>query len=498
MPKQTSRPRQAPSPVRKAILYTRYSSHTQDGNWSTDAQVNALRGYCEAHGWEVVELAGDEAISGSHDRRPGFIHAMDQIRAGRADVLVVHKLDRFSRSMADTFRYIRELEDLGAGLVCVEQGIDTTNLIAGKVLLAVFAALAEVYLDNLSGEIRKGNAARVRAGLHLGQAPFGYRAQGAKGTRSTRVWDVDPEAAAVVRDLFERYAAGTTSLRRLALSLRDRGLVPPRGGVFQTSTVRAILCNPVYVGMIYHQGETHPGRQEAIVDQGLWDAAQAMRRRRYRSLRAEGSGPDRSYLFSGLARCAGCGRTLVGLTTRGRVSYICASKHKGLPCSARRTTVPSAILEAAVVGPLRSITFPVGWQEQLVAEYERRARARPDHEPERASLTRKLGRLQDLLIAGDIDQARYRAERDRAQAFLDALPPPPTPEDRGRLLARVQGIASLLPDLPADGTPRAGPWRELLLGAVDHITVDLDRPPPRVAWDPDFRALVELLSTNEG
>src|SRR5260370_33353139 len=106
----------SPNAERRAVLYARYSSSLQADSWSIEAQVADLRVYCERMGWAVLpEICIDEAISGSTDERPGLERAMSLIREGKANVLVVHKLDRFFRNMAKTVEYVAALAAYGAG-----------------------------------------------------------------------------------------------------------------------------------------------------------------------------------------------------------------------------------------------------------------------------------------------------------------------------------------------------------------------------------------------
>jgi site-specific DNA recombinase len=102
------------------VLYIRYSSEMQKESWSLEAQVNELRAYCDRQGWDVVDVCKDEAISGSKVDRPGFQRALALVRDARANSIIVHKLDRFFRGVEETFRYIDDLEQHGAGLVCIQ------------------------------------------------------------------------------------------------------------------------------------------------------------------------------------------------------------------------------------------------------------------------------------------------------------------------------------------------------------------------------------------
>ncbi len=156
------------SGLSRAAVYHRVSSEEQVEGYSLDAQQRATQAYCEAHDWEVVREYRDEGKSAWTDdlaKRPAFARMIADAEAGRLDVVVVHKLDRFSRNLMVTLETLHRLKASGVGFVSISESMDFTNPI-GQVVLATLAAFAEYYSANLSAETKKGKAERKKQGLY--------------------------------------------------------------------------------------------------------------------------------------------------------------------------------------------------------------------------------------------------------------------------------------------------------------------------------------------
>ena len=144
----------------RAALYARVSSEEQVEGYSIDAQRRAFGQFCEARQWvpsrEYVE-EGKSAHTDDLRKRPMFRQAIDDAIAGQYDVLVVHKIDRFSRRLKVTLEYFEKLGKAGIGFVSIQNDIDYSTP-TGKFMLVMQGGLAELYSDNLSEETKKGLA----------------------------------------------------------------------------------------------------------------------------------------------------------------------------------------------------------------------------------------------------------------------------------------------------------------------------------------------------
>ena len=159
----------------KTAVYAKVSTDKQVEGYSIDVQRRAFQQFCEARQWvpnrEYVE-EGKSAHTDDLRKRPMFRQAIDDAIAGRYDVLVVHKIDRFSRKLKVTLEYFEKLGKAGVGFVSIQNDIDYSTP-TGKFMLVMQGGLAELYSDNLSEETKKGWHERRKQGLYCGTLPFG-------------------------------------------------------------------------------------------------------------------------------------------------------------------------------------------------------------------------------------------------------------------------------------------------------------------------------------
>src|SRR5215218_10319545 len=231
----------------RAGVYARVSSDEQLEGFSLDAQRRAVSEFCAARGWRVVEEYVDEGKSARGDdlaKRPAFKRLMDDAAAGRLDVVVVHKLDRFARNIRVTFEQFQILHRHHVLFASVgEQGFDFTTPM-GQVILSVLAAFAQYYSDNLGQEVKKGKRERKAQGLYNGLLPFGVK------KNSTGIPVPDPENYPGLLLAFNEAAKGASD-RDVAVRLNDAGYrtTGNRGrNPFTKDTVRVMLQNRFYLG----------------------------------------------------------------------------------------------------------------------------------------------------------------------------------------------------------------------------------------------------------
>ena len=269
-------------PVRCAI-YTRVSTDQgleQDFN-SLDAQYDASQAYIrsQAHaGWTLVRSKYDDGgFSGGNTDRPALQRLLEDVRAGKIDVIVVYKVDRLTRSLADFAKLVELFDQHGVSFVSVTQQFNTTTSM-GRLTLNVLLSFAQFEREVTSERIRDKIAASKRKGLWVGgMAPLGYDTKDRKIT-------VNEAEAERVRTIFRSYLK-LGSLNLLMADLRTRGIVTKVrtlktgqtvGGIpFTRGPLAHLLRNRFYIGEVVFKGETLAGEQPAIVDQDLFDAVQA-------------------------------------------------------------------------------------------------------------------------------------------------------------------------------------------------------------------------------
>ena len=201
------------------------SSQAQaEEGWSVDAQLHALRAYAEAHGWGIGGEYIDDGVSAARESaasRPEFRRMLADVDARRVDVVVVHKLDRFSRNLVVTFQALARIERAGATFVSLTEHIDMTTP-TGRLMLGVFALFEQFYSDNLGSEVSKGRKERALGGLPNGDLPFGYVSAGDPRKPAVQVED----EAKLVAEAFRQYSGGRVSAQQIATWMNTQGVSP--------------------------------------------------------------------------------------------------------------------------------------------------------------------------------------------------------------------------------------------------------------------------------
>ncbi len=269
-------------PVRCAI-YTRVSTDhglEQDFN-SLDAQHDAAQAYIrsQAHaGWALIRVRYDDGgYSGGSTERPALQRLLADVGTGKVDVIVVYKVDRLTRSLADFAKLVELFDGHGVSFVSVTQQFNTTTSM-GRLTLNVLLSFAQFEREVTSERIRDKIAASKRKGLWVGgRVALGYE------TRDRKITVVEQEAERV-RTIFRRYLE-LGSLNRLMADLRERGIVTKVrslktgrtvGGIpFSRGPLAHFLRNRFYIGEVVFKGEVLPGEQPAILDRDLFEAVQA-------------------------------------------------------------------------------------------------------------------------------------------------------------------------------------------------------------------------------
>lgn len=268
-------------PVRCAI-YTRVSTdHGLDQEFnSLDAQYDAASAYVksQAHaGWTLIRSRYDDGgYSGGSTDRPDLQRLLDDIRSRKLDVIVVYKVDRLTRSLADFAKLVELFDAHGVSFVSVTQQFNTTTSM-GRLTLNVLLSFAQFEREVTSERIRDKIAASKRKGLWVGgPLPLGYQ------MKDDKIAVVEDEAERV-RLIFRRYLelggvnALVRDLRERNIRTKERLLATgiTRGGIlFGRGSLFYLLRNRFYIGEVKYKDEILPGEQPAILDRALFDSAQ--------------------------------------------------------------------------------------------------------------------------------------------------------------------------------------------------------------------------------
>ena len=263
----------------RCAIYTRVSTDQgleQDFN-SLDAQREASEAYIksQAHeGWRLVrDRYDDGGFSGGSMDRPALQKLLIDVQARRIDVIVVYKVDRLTRSLADFAKLVEMFDANGVSFVSVTQSFNTTTSM-GRLTLNVLLSFAQFEREVTGERIRDKIAASKKKGMWMGGVvPLGYRVE-------SRALHIVEDHAEIVRSLFRRYLEAGSVVRlkqqldaeevRLPVRIDGRGR-STGGGLFSRGHIYKILSNPIYVGRIAHKGQVHEGQHPPIVTKDLWD-----------------------------------------------------------------------------------------------------------------------------------------------------------------------------------------------------------------------------------
>jgi len=233
----------------------------------------------QAHaGWALIRSRYDDGgYSGGSTDRPDLQQLLDDIRARKIDVIVVYKVDRLTRSLADFAKLVELFDAHGVSFVSVTQQFNTTTSM-GRLTLNVLLSFAQFEREVTSERIRDKIAASKKKGMWMGGwVPLGY-------DRRDRTLIVNETEARTVRTMFDLFLklknvrALQTELARL--NLRTKPYAVQRGRAignlpFARGHLYKILSNPLYLGEIEHKGVGHAGQHPALITQGTWAAVQA-------------------------------------------------------------------------------------------------------------------------------------------------------------------------------------------------------------------------------
>lgn len=318
------------SQIKRAIAYARFSSNNQREE-SIDAQLRAIREYCQKNEIHLVAVFTDEAVSGKSDNRDDFQKMVKGVIKGHYDVdaILVHKFNRFARNKYDSALYKKRLKEVGVRVVSVTQNIEDTP--EGAMMESFLEAMDEYYSANLAMEVRKGLRENALKGKHAGgQVLFGL-------SLDDEGYYIPNNNAAIVRRIFEEYAAGIPKTE-ICERLNREGYRNQRGKRFNTRTLSDLLKNEKYIGnYVYTIDRTETIRldgviKDPVIDRKLWEKVQKLCTDG--AIKGRVRKQKKQYFLTGKAYCECCGSPISGAGSKrsrnGNLNYYykCVGKVK--------------------------------------------------------------------------------------------------------------------------------------------------------------------------
>lgn len=419
-------PRQKNEPLapRRAALYIRVSTEEQvKQGYSLQAQRDNLEQYARANGYAIAGLYVDEGKSArkKYTQRKEFMRMLDDVKAGKIDVILFIKLDRWFRSVADYYKIQEILDAHNVAWKTTQEHYDTetTN---GRLYINIRLSVAQDESDRDSDRIKFVFDSKVARGeVITGSLPMGLMIQDKHVVP-------DPATADIVRDFFRHYKSHSSIGAAMTYIRETYGII------LWDPTARKMLHNPLYKGAY----RDNPNYCEPLIPPAEFDAIQQLLESR--SVRQNESG--RVYIFAGLLICEECGQRMSGSHSTDpkkveRKFYRCRNATLYKRCTHRRQ-MGEAKLEEWLL--LNLGTELDRWETEwnVAAAQAKRARIDP------AAIRRKMDRLKDLYVNEMIDMEQYRADWTRYSTQLQEAQ-----EEEPAAAPDFQGLRELLSGGPS-------------------------------------------------
>lgn len=389
----------------RCAIYRRVSTDMQaEEGFSLEAQKNRLQAYAESQGWTIVEDYCDEGFSAKNTDRPEMQRLISDIKKKKFDVVLVYRLDRFVRSVLDLHELLQLMEKYDVKFKSATEVFDTTSA-TGRLFITLIATLAQWERETIAERVHLGMAKKAEQGERNGApAPYGYDLVDGKLIKNN-------EEAKWVQYIFERY--GYVGSQTIAKELNRKGVRTKKGEVWSDFSVRYVLRNPIYAGLVRWNYETYskgarkrtgeeilreinqPGF-EPLIDKETFDEVQKIiEKRRVNAFRS-----NNFYPFSGVAKCEKCGYSFTGNTKpNGYRFYKCRGRINFGVCD--MPIVSEQAIEEAFLGVLELAETDIEIEE-------------PEHTMSEEEIQKRLSRLklkkeraEELYLEGDISKDRY-------------------------------------------------------------------------------------------
>ncbi len=285
----------------KGVIYARYSSDNQREE-SIEGQIRENTAFAEKNGIEIVGAYIDRALSAKTDNRPEFQKMIKDSAKKTFDVVLVWKLDRFSRDRYDSAHYKRLLKKNGVKVVSATEAIADGS--GGILLESVLEGMAEYYSAELAEKVSRGmteNALKCK--FNGGNIPFGYQID------DEQHYQLNPVQAPLVAEIFNLYAGGE-SMKDIVEDLNAKGIRNNRGGRFNKNSLSNMFTNRRYLGEYRYKDVVVPNAIPAIISEDVFNrVALRMEQNKHATGKSKAS---ETYLLTTKLFCGKCLSMMVG------------------------------------------------------------------------------------------------------------------------------------------------------------------------------------------
>jgi len=417
--------------MKRCFAYIRVSTVKQGDGVSLEAQTEAIQAFASRQDIQIIKWF-EEKQTAAKRGRPIFNKMVSELRRGKAHGLVIHKIDRSARNLADWAR-ICEMADTGIEIHFATESLDFGSR-GGRLAANMQAVVAEDYVRNLREETIKGLNGRLKQGLYPFQAPIGYLNNGGGKPKT-----LDPTRAPLVKRAFQLYASRTHSLRSLLAEMQHLGLTPPKSQKLTLCGLETMLNNPFYCGIIHikRTGMTYNGIHKRLITPALFQRVQ--------DIKSGKSGPKvtrHNHTYRGLFRCGLCSGPMVPELQKGTVYYRCPVK------SCETKTVREDQIILAIETCLERAQLTDQDAKDARTEIECWIAKKGGHEAEKALSLRmanvedRIERLTDAMIDRLIDKDAYSQRKRKLALEEEALHQ--ERQDMGKMATKAEHLRTVI------------------------------------------------------
>lgn len=456
--------------MKLGAAYIRVSTAEQ-AELSPDSQLKMIMDYAKHNNIILSNdhIYSDEGISGRNaEKRPAFqkMISMAKQKPRPFDVILVWKFSRFARNREDSIVYKSMLrKQCGIDVISISEPMGEDN--TAVLMEALFEAMDEYYSLNLAQEVKRGMHEKISRGGIIGKPPLGYIVKDG-------IFVPEPQEAEIVKGIFEDYLRGVPIIQ-IAINLNALGVTSKNGKLFNTSRIRYILSNPVYIGKLQYSLNSKDldgivnGQHLPIISDEMYEAVQNKLSKTRSHYPKNYKRTKTDYYFKGLVRCSNCGATLV----RGHERYLQCCKYARGQCEVSHN-IKIDKLKEITLDALQQVMLPQATINFVPND------AMPKSNPKNNGISlqlrkeyQKLERINYAFEEGIDTIDEYKTKKAKILATIDTLKSmlaeaePPTASIDNFKMA-VSKVLSIISD------PTVSPhiYNEALYSVVDKIVFD--------------------------
>ena len=360
------------------VIYCRVSSKEQMEGTSLESQQAACREYATTKHIEVLKVFVEQGESAKFADRTQLLELIDFCRKhkGSVNVLLVWKVDRFARNVADHFSIKATLGNYGVRIVSVTEPIDANP--EGKLMETILAGFAQFDNDIRAMRTVQGMRRKIREGIFPWGPPFGYKSSVTGNEKKTLPDFPDEPTFSLIRRAFAEFGTGAHTQSEMGRLMESWGLVGAHGKSFAPQSLYQLFTNPFYAGILVDpwSGEEFPGKHVPLVTTEDFARVQRVIAARNRSVPHQKEREE--FPLRGFARCAACRHALTAAFSRGRNGsypyYLCSLRS----CARRGKSLPTAAVHAEFtsfldeIAPRPKLIHKIGERVVKMAEQDER------------------------------------------------------------------------------------------------------------------------------